>query len=208
MKRRLLLCAFCSILPLLARASPPGDLAPDPAWQEIFRRLAPTQDRQCAFRERRYFAFRQQPITLSGTVRLAPGRGLSLEYLTPEPRIVIVDERGVLLREDGGESAVPADRRVQAATGAMAAVMQFDPVELARDFSWRGSRRGDAWTLTLTPRDPAVAETLGSVVVSGARGRLAEIELVTSPSQRVEILLGPPLAGVVFGPGTLAHYFR
>jgi hypothetical protein len=207
MKRRLLLCAFCWILPLLG-AAPSADLPQDPAWQEIFRGLTPFQDRQCAFEERRYFSFRRQPITLSGQVRLAPGHGLSLEYLTPEPRIVIVDGQGILLREGGSQTAAPGDRHVQAATGALAAVIQFDPVELARDFSWRGSRQGNAWTLALSPHDPAVAESLGSIVVSGAQGRLAEIELVTSPSQRIEILLGPPMPNVAFGPETLAHYFR
>jgi hypothetical protein len=208
MKRRLFLCAFCWLFPRLAGAAPSADLPHDPAWQEIFRRLTPLQDRQCAFEERRYFAFRHQPITLSGVARLAPGRGLSLEYLTPQPRIVIVDQQGLLWREGGSQSAAPADPHVQAATGAMAAVMRFDPVELARDFSWRGTRQGDSWRLALTPHDPAVAESLGSIVVSGAQGRLAEIELVTSPSQRIEIRLGPPLPDVAFAPETLAHYFR
>jgi hypothetical protein len=208
MKRRLLLCAFCWIFPRLAGAAPSADLPQDPAWQAIFHQLAPLQDRQCAFEERRYFAFRREPITLSGIVRLAPGHGLSLEYLAPQPRIVIVDGQGLLLREGGSQSAAPADRHVQAATGAMAAVLRFDPVELARDFSWRGTRQGDAWTLALTPHDPAVAESLGAIVVSGAQGRLAEIELVTSPSQRIEIRLGPPLPAAAFAPEILAHYFR
>jgi hypothetical protein len=123
-------------------------------------------------------------------------------------RIVIMDGQGVLLREAGGQRAAPPDRRVQAATAAMAAVMRFDSDELARDFSERGTRQGEAWTLTLTPRDPTLGDSLGSIVVSGAQGRLGEIQLVKSAAQRIEIILGPPSDGGVWAPATLARYFR
>jgi hypothetical protein len=208
MKRAFFLMAF-SWLPLAAAlAAPAVDLRQDPAWRDTFQRLAPVQDRQCSFQERRYFPFRRKPIELSGIVRLAPDRGLSLQYLAPEARIVIIDRGGVLLREGGVQRAAPADHRVQAATGVMAAVMRFDPDELARDFTWAGARAGDAWRLTLQPRDPTLAGSLGEILVSGMAGRLAEIDLVRSADQRIEIVLGPPADGVAFTAAELGRYFR
>lgn len=208
MKRCLLVGVFSWLLLAPVRAAPAGDLRGDPAWREIFQRLAPVRNRECAFQERRYFPFRRKPIELSGLVRLAPGRGLSLDYLAPEARLVIIDREGVLLREAGGQRAAPADRRVQAATGAMAAVLRFDPDELARDFTWQGARAGDAWRLTLQPRDPSLGGSLGEILVSGTAGRLAEIDLIRSADQRIEIVLGPPADGVVFTAEELARYFR
>jgi hypothetical protein len=206
--KRLLLLAALGWSVLAVRAAAPGDLRQDPAWRETFRRLASAQERECAFVERRFFPFRRAPIVLSGIVRLAPGRGLSVEYLKPDSRVVIVDPQGVLLRESGGQRAAPADPRVQAATAALGAVMRFDPDELARDFAWHGSRQGTAWTLLLTPRGPALAAAVGAIVVRGDDGRLTGIDLERSAQQRIEIRLGPPREGVAFSRETLGRYFR
>jgi len=206
MTRRLFLGTLWWALPLAALAAPTGNPAHDPGWQDLFRRLAPTVTRQAPFTEERYFPFRRQPIVLAGVVRIVPGRGLSLDYSSPQSRIVIVDAQGVLVREGGGQRAAPADSRGQAATAALGAVMRFDPAELARDFELAGDRQGGAWTLTLTPRDPALAGSLRSIVVSGSQGHLGRIEL--NAGLRIEIILGSAIDGPVFPAADLARYFR
>ncbi len=206
MIRRLLVPVFCGALVVAARAAPTADPAHDPVWQELFRRLAPAGSRQVPFSEERYFPFRPRPLVLSGIVRIAPGLGLSLEYRAPAARVVIVDPRGVLVREGGGQRAAPPDRRAQAATAALGAVLRFDPAELARDFLLRGDRQGDAWTLTLAPRDPALGGSLRSIVVSGNQAVLGRIEL--NAGIRIEIILGAPFEGAAFPAADLARYFR
>lgn len=206
MNRRLLLPLLCWTLTLAAGAAPAGDPAQDPGWRQLFRTLAPVRAREVPFTEERYFPFRRQPIVLTGTVRLAPGRGLSLEYRAPASRIIIVDGQGVLVRESGGQRAAPDDRRAQAATAALAAVLRFDPAELDRDFSLRGDRRETGWTLALVPRDPALAASLHSIVVSGTPAGLARIEL--NAGLRIEIILGPALEGTALTAADLARYFR
>jgi hypothetical protein len=206
MMRRLLLPFLAAALALAARAAPTPDPAHDPAWQDLFTRLAPSQNRQVPFTEERYFRFRPKPLVLAGVVRVVPGTGLSLEYRAPESRIVIVDAQGVLVREGGTQRAAPADRRAQAATAALGAVMRFDPAELARDFVLRGDRQGDAWTLTLVPRDSALAGSLRSIVVSGSQSFLGRIEL--NAGLRIEIILGAALEGAPFTAAELARYFR
>ena len=207
MKRLLVLSLLCWALPFADAAAPAADPAHDPGWQDLFRRLAPSGDRQVSFTEERYFPFRREPIVLAGVVRLRPDRGLSLEYRAPEPRIVIVDAEGVLVREAGGQRAAPDDHRAQAATAALGAVLRFDPAELARDFELRGDRQpGGGWILVLTPRDPALAASLHSIAVRGSRDQLAQIEL--NAGLRIEIILGPALDGVRFTAADLARYFR
>jgi len=203
---RFLLLAFCGLLPLAVRAAPTADPAQDPGWQDLFRRLAPVKNREVPFTEERYFPFRRTPVVLAGVVRIVPSRGLSLEYRAPESRIVVVDAQGVLVREGAGQRAAPDDRRAQAATTALGAVLRFDPAELARDFELSGDRQEGGWTLILTPRDPALAASLHSIAVSGSQSHLSRIEL--NAGLRIEIFLGPAVEGAAFTAADLARYFR
>ncbi|HZP59143.1 MAG TPA: outer membrane lipoprotein carrier protein LolA [Opitutaceae bacterium] len=186
-----------------------ADPAHDPAWKDLFARLAPTKNRRCSFTERRYFPFRKAPIVLTGEVRIDPDRGLSLHYLTPEPRIVVVDRQGLLLRDaQGREQAVPADAHVLAAVTALVDVLRFDLPRLQKNFSVHGWREAGLWTVALLPRDPLLASSLSSVMISGEDMKLGKIELIESAAQRVEILIGETEEGVTFSPAELAGYFR
>ena len=69
------------LLPLFAFAAEPLRLAPetlladpanDPAWRDLFTKLAPTKTRQSKFEERRFFPFRKEPVVLTGEVRIVP----------------------------------------------------------------------------------------------------------------------------------------
>jgi hypothetical protein len=103
-----------------------ADPAHDPAWTELFSRLAASKTRQSLFEERRYFPFRSTPVVLKGEIRIAPDRGLSLRYLEPDPRILIVDAKGLLMRDDEGrERAAPPDSRAQALTTARVIVQRI-----------------------------------------------------------------------------------
>src|SRR6185503_18937999 len=91
-----------------------ADPAHDPAWRQLFDKLAPNKTRQSTFEERRFFPFRKQPIVLQGEIRIVPRRGLSLRYLQPEGRVLIIDEQGLLMRDnDGREQSPPSDSRAQ-----------------------------------------------------------------------------------------------
>ncbi|HEX3728222.1 MAG TPA: glycosyltransferase [Opitutaceae bacterium] len=190
-----------------AQAAPLADFAHDPGWTALLARLAPVREREAAFEERRFFPFRRAPLVLTGIARLAPGRGLSLEYLTPRRRIVIADDRGLLVRgESEGDRPAPADPRMQAAIGGLSAIFRLDPAELARRFSIAGERSAAGWSLSLIPRD--AAGPFASLAVAGDASHVREIDLIVSPEQRIEIRLGPPQTGTAFTPAELARYFR
>ena len=186
-----------------------NDPAGDPAWRELFTRLAPNKTRLSKFEERRFFPFRQEPVVLTGEIRIVPELGLSLRYLTPEPRVLIVDARGVLMRDEGGEERTPpADSRAQAATSALVRVLRFDLAALQRDFAVHGRREGQAWTLAFVPRDPAFAALLGTLSVSGEDTVLRSIAMVKSPTQRIEIRIRDTVEDVLFTADTLRRFFR
>lgn len=183
--------------------------ARDPAWQELFARLAAQTTRQSNFEERRYFPFRREPVVLKGEIRIVPGRGLSLRYVSPEPRVLIVDAQGVLLREgDGRERPMPNDARAQAAATALVSVLRFDLGALQRDFAVHGRRDGEMWSLGFVPRPAALAQAVGLLVVSGEGLTLQKIEMIKSPTQRIEIRVSGTEEDVLFTGDTLARFFR
>jgi hypothetical protein len=186
-----------------------ADAAHDPAWSALFAQLAPVRPRQSAFTEERFFPFRRRPVVLTGVVRIDPGRGLSLAYLTPEVRTLIIDRQGLLLRDSRGrEEPAPADSRMQAATTALVSVLRFDLPELERDFILRGQRLGARWHLTLTPRQPELAAGLRTLIVRGEDGQLSQIELLRGRDQRILITLRGTADPARFTPAEIARYFR
>ncbi|MEO6246456.1 MAG: outer membrane lipoprotein carrier protein LolA [Opitutaceae bacterium] len=208
---------FISLLPLAAAAEPLAltpetlltDPANDPAWRDLIVQLAPSKTRQSKFEERRFFPFRKEPVVLSGEIRVVPELGLSLRYLTPEPRVLIVDAKGLLMRDElGRDREPPNDSRAQAATSALGRVLRFDLAGLQKDFVVHGRRDGAAWTLTFVSRDPAFANLLGTLTVSGENGTLRAIEIFKSPTQRIEIAIRDPLEDVLFTGDTLRRFFR
>jgi len=186
-----------------------ADPAHDPAWSDLFSRLAASKTRQSQFEERRYFPFRSTPVVLKGEIRIAPGRGLSLRYLEPEHRVLIVDGQGLLMRDDEGhERAVSSDSRAQAITSALVSVLRFDLPALQKSFVIYGHREGPAWVLGFVPRDPALAEMIGMLLVNGEQARLDRIELSHSATQRVEIRISGTREDVIFPGDVLERFFR
>jgi hypothetical protein len=212
MKRALAALSLCLACGLL-RADPPPpspiDAANDPAWRSLLARLANGGARAAPFEERRYFPFLRLPVLLAGEIRLSPGRGLSLDYRSPDPRIVIVDSLGLIVRDPRGAGFTAASGgREQAATALLLNVVRFDVPELQKTFAFSGRRLGDAWELFLQSRDPSASAGLSSISLSGTGASLSRIDLIVSPRQHVEILIGPSPGDARFSAGDLARYFR
>ncbi|HEX2852777.1 MAG TPA: outer membrane lipoprotein carrier protein LolA [Opitutaceae bacterium] len=206
---RVILCSLVFTAPLRAAPEVIADAANAPAWRDLFAHLAARTTRLSAFEERRYFSFRKEAVVLTGEIRIDPELGLSLRYLTPETQTLIIDSKGLLMRDDRGrERAAPDDHRAAMATSTLVNVLRFDLPALQKTFEIRGEREGDAWTLAFSPRDAALAKTLGSLVVRGEKLRLQRIEMQPAEKQRIEIIIGETNEGVIFTSDTLKRFFR
>lgn len=185
------------------------DPAHDPAWREILSQLATDRTRQSQFEERRYFPFKRTPVVLKGEIRIIPERGLSLRYLSPEPHVLIVDAKGLLMRDDEGrDREAPSDSRAQAITSALVDVLRFDLAALEKSFEVHGRTDGARWTLAFVPREPSLGDLIGVLGVSGEGGRLDEIQLVKSPTQRIDILITNTRDNVIFPGDVIQRFFR
>lgn len=211
----LLLLAFIACASL--RAAEPDPLVNpahrlevgNPAWSDLLAKIENRPDGSASFEERRFFPFKKTPTLLKGEVRVSRTRGLSLHYVEPDDRTVIIDERGLLQREHRGESTPPADPRATAANTAMLHLLRFDLRALTETFEIYGERKDSAWTLALIPRADALRRTLGQITVAGENVTVRRIELRRSATQRVEILVAPPRSPAVpFTTDELRLYFR
>jgi glycosyltransferase involved in cell wall biosynthesis len=179
-----------------------------PQWQDLMAGFAQRPDTAADFTERRQFPFRREPVELKGEVRVSPTRGLSLHYLSPEDRIVILDADGMLVRAPAGEKAAPADPRAAAANEALRHILRFEFSALEKDFELYGRREGPDWQLALVPRADAMRRSIGRISVAGTAAAVRRIELRRSAKQVIEILIDPPRPDAAFTPEELKKYFR
>jgi len=178
-------------------------------WKTLVGALAAKGTVQAAFTERRYFPFRREPTVLKGVLRISPEKGLSLQYTDPQPSVMIADAAGLALREPNGRTrSAPSGSREGGAIASLLPIMRFDLPALYPSFVIRASHTDEGWRFEFTPRDAAVAGTLGSITVLGAGTDVRRLEFRRSASQRVEIEVGETRAGTAFTPAELAQFFR
>ncbi|MGC4075206.1 MAG: outer membrane lipoprotein carrier protein LolA [Nibricoccus sp.] len=173
----------------------------DAAWRELSATLAANGNVTGPFTENRYLPFKKIPVVFTGDMRLSPEHGLSLAYTKPESQLMIVDAKGVLLRDGRGrQRELPNDPRAQAATTALLHVMRFDFPELSKNFEVFGLRNGDDWQLVFDPRPGELANVLNRLVVTGRGAAVKKLEMRKSALQGIEILIGDVRTHVEFTP--------
>lgn len=178
-------------------------------WKPLLTALAAKGALRASFTELRFFPFRRDPTVLSGTLRISPDRGLSLQYEKPEASVLVADSSGILLRDSAGSSSpMPADSRQAGAISSLLPIMRFDLASLFPRFDIRAERTGDDWRFEFSPRDPATASALGKITVVGTKEDVRHLEFKHSERQRIEIEVEGTRSGVVFTPAELRDFFR
>lgn len=196
-----------------AEPSAPGPLLVpgrnDAAWQALFAKLAGEGAVRSSFTEERWFPFRRKPVVLHGEMRHAPGRGLSLHYTDPVDQVMIVDRRGLVLRDAHGRSReLPADPRAPRMDTVLLPVLRFDLPQLQRYFEIHAARSGADWRIDLDPRSRELARQLSTMTVLGTGDDIRRLEFRRSAHERVVVLIGRTERHVVFTPQELKRYFR
>ncbi len=203
---RLLLLLALLGAPRLSAAEPYAAALSETARARLAALAAP-RTLSAGFSESRFTPLKKRPVVVTGTVRIDRARGLSLAYDQPGAPVVILDEKGLLLRRgDGaGQSAPPEagpDLRL------LHALFAFDLATLEKSYALSAAETPDGgWTFTFVRRPDSDA-AYRELVLSGNAARLAFIRLAKTPNLKTEIALDPPVLDPVFGPGELARFFR
>ena len=188
---------------------PANHLPPAAAtWSDLGAAFAKNGDVTADFTEYRHFPFKKDPVVLTGEVRVAAARGLSLHYLRPDERTVILDDQGVLIRGATGQKAAPADPRAAAANQALLHVLRFDLAGLEPDFELYGRREAGEWELALVPRTEALRHSVGRITAAGDGATIRRIEIRRTETQFIEIAIAPPRPPASFTAEQVKAFFR
>ena len=211
-----LLLALVLLLPCAARAAAPAAMGPeitagenDDAWRPLFTALAGQGGVHSTFTENRWFSVKKEPVVLHGELRHSDAHGLSLHYTQPEEQVMLVDAKGLLMRNaEGRTRSLAADPRAPRIDSALLPVLRFDLPALLKLFSLHAARDGEDWRLDFVPRTPELARHLSTLTVEGAGERVRRLELRRTAKQRVEVLIEKTETGVTFTAEEEKRIFR
>lgn len=170
----------------LAVAAQPA-LAQDLAIGELMRRLAAIESSSATFVETRHSALLKEPLVLRGT--LTYRRPDSLERRVEQPYeervslegdvLIIENRRGRKLK-----TSVSGSPGIAALVAGIRATRAGDLAALERHFEVKVAGRAERWSMTLKPFDDEVARHVIAIVVSGAAGRIARVEVQEAGGDR------------------------
>jgi hypothetical protein len=164
------------------------------ALDELMRSLAATGESSAAFVETRSSDALSAPLVARGELRYVPPGRLERRVSAPAEERYVVDGDRVTIERRGAPPrtvALAAQPVLGAFLESIRATLRGDLAALQRHY--RVEMRGDAaadWTLVLLPADPALAELVTVIRISGRRGRLAAMEVVEAGGDRVATRFG------------------
>ena len=155
--------------------------AADLTLPDLMRAFAEVPAAQARFTEVKHMSVLQAPLTVSGRlVYVRPGR-IERHVLVPyEERTIVSGDRVTIESRSRNTSRTLS---LESAPGAyalaesMRATLAGDLAALQRHYSVDLQGRLDDWTLSLTPREPAVASLVSSVRIAGAHARILRFDV-------------------------------
>lgn len=178
-------------------------------WAPLLTRLASQGAITSTFSEQRWFPFKKTPAKLQGEMRYSPELGLSLRYTQPDERMMILDEKGLLMRDGKGrQKSAPSDPKNPDLAHSLLSILRFDEETLRRDFSIHGARDGGDWRLDLIPRDKEQLKRIGVVTVWGAGDLVRRMEFRRAANQRIEVSIQSSTTVAGFSEAERRRFFR
>lgn len=206
MKRTLIGLAALLSASLACAAEPDAPAAP--AWIAALRT---TDAIHATFHEERQLPIRREPLELTGELRFQTDLGLSLHYLTPEERTLIVDEKGVALRDDRGRTRrAPAGSKATQSAAVLLDILRFDFATLAEDFEIVAPEPAadGSWTLTFTPTPAGQRRGLQHVEVNGHGTSVDHLTLAAGSAEQIDITIDRTDRSTAFAAEEIERYFR
>ena len=162
--------------------------------QSILAAIAEAPKPPRAFTETVSSKWLKTPQVQTGFVKLESGGVLSKITREPEAMIVRISADALsLTRADGQQRTVPASRAdVAALLVGLRGLLLGDAAALGEHYAAQAEGAIDAWTLQLTPLDPALAKRLQHITVSGQGGQIDAVRML-EPDGDTRVLEFAPL---------------
>ncbi|MBS0660888.1 MAG: outer membrane lipoprotein carrier protein LolA [Verrucomicrobia bacterium] len=229
MKRLLLLPALVLVSAANAQNAPQAPLATEaaavyaeshrvldpaklpPALRSVFNRLAEADTAVIPFIETRRMGIIKRPVELTGTMRYSKKAGLSIAYEQPKPRVLIIDDIGLIERQpDGRERRIAKNDRPELTvlTDVYLNLLRGRPVGLfgVCEVYFLGDSKG--WQIGLIPKDDSLRRHTGRVLIGGAGREIAQIANLLENGDTRMLRLSKSEIDAKFSPSVFQSYFR
>ncbi len=162
------------------RTGAPSDRAAiDPLFHRL--RLDRIDRLRAQFSEEKHIALLARPLRQSGTIYFDRTRGIARVTLAPTPERVVLTASALRIEKGQKREEIRLDqsKALRAFALVFPALLRGDRAELEAAFTLElGGTAAEAWSLTLTPRDPALCGLVARVVVSGRGAEVASLQIV------------------------------
>ncbi|MGB0372275.1 MAG: LolA family protein [Opitutales bacterium] len=198
------------ILGIIAAAcSVSAEETEDARWEALFKSLPETASVEARFEEWRHSLLRDRPSYLKGVLRFDSELGVSLNYVEPSDRTIIIYEDSVAMRNSDGEtSSLPDSERYNWIPNLIGTIFSFD-LE-----SWKGgfllkdySLEEEVWTAVIEPKEDTGRDQIREVKLIGDAVYVTEMEMRMKGGKRVNIKVASAEKNIAFSSEVKELYF-
>ena len=171
----------------------PGLAAAQWGVTQLFETLAKERPGRATFHERKTLALLDRPVESTGELAFTPPDRMEKRTITPKPERVVVDRERVTLERGGKRHSLGLRENpavavlVESIRGTLAG--DLDAVIRAYSVALDGSPA--QWKLTLRPLDPAAAQLVERIHITGAGSRLQTVEILQADGDRSLMTITP-----------------
>lgn len=173
-------------------------LAPGLAWSQwgapqLFDSLAKEKPTRATFHERKFLSLLDRPVESTGELSFTPPDRMEKRTITPKPERVVVDRERVTLERGGKRHSLGLRENpaVAVLVESIRATLAGDFDALIRTYSVGLDGTPARWKLTLRPLDPAGAQLVERILISGAEARVQSVEIFQADGDRSVMTITP-----------------
>lgn len=161
------------------RADVSRPAALDPLFELL--RLDRLQRLKAEFAEEKHISLLARPLRQTGTIYFDRSRGIARVTRTPRPERMVLTDTSLRVEKGNELEEIRLDKSkaLKAFALIFPALLRGERAELEAGFGLR--LRGtvkQAWSLTLTPKDPALCGLIARVVVSGKGAEVSSLQVM------------------------------
>jgi outer membrane lipoprotein-sorting protein len=177
------LAALSLALAFAARPAAAQDLAAG----DLMRQLAAVESSRATFVETRHSALLKEPLVLRGTLTYRRPASLEKRVEQPYEERVAIDGDVLIVESRRGrklKTSVSGSPGIAALVEGIRATRAGDLAALERHFAVSVSGRAERWSMALKPIDDEVSRYVATILVSGAAGRIARVQVQEAGGDR------------------------
>ncbi len=156
------------------------------------RAMGEVPERRDAFVETRTISLLTQPLTLRGILVYRRPRYIEKRIDAPHTERIVVDGDALTVTDGRGTKRIDIDSHplIRTYVEAIRATLAGEVAALRRHYHVKLEGTPTEWTLRLRPMDPAAADHVTSLQVSGSGSRIRRVEILEPGGDRSVMAIG------------------